>query len=361
MKKKHTAVNTNLLSIDIGSYCVKIAAGQKSGDRIKITALAKKELPEGVYENGRIQDPLTLKTILQGLIRDNHIKQKDVAITYEGNDIIKRDLIVPKVDDKDQLELITYEVSQYLPIDIENYILQYKEIEEIEEDNTIKLKILLGAIPKDLVRTLYDFIIDCGLNPVFMDVHSNSLEKFVEFGLDSIASTKTIAVVEIGHKLIDISIFEKGMYKFNRLLKMGAADFDKILVNHLDLPAEEIFHRKKMTHLSKLRTLNDSDENTSNNESSLMATEILNCLEDCLNEVDKVFKYYTYRGPEHFIDTIYLTGGGAQLKDLSMIFREKFEIDTQVVNSYSGIEIATKKLVDELPIYVNAVGALIRK
>lgn len=358
MKKKRGVVNTNLLSIDIGSYSVKIAAGQKTGDRIKLTALAKKELPEGVYENGRIQDPLTLKTIIQGLIRDHHIKQKDVAITYEGHDIIKRDLVVPKVDNQDQLELITYEVSQYLPIDIENYILQYKEIEEIEEDNAIKLKILLGAIPKDVVKTLFDFITDCGLNPVYMDVHSNSLEKFVEFGLDSIASTKTIAFVEIGHRLIDISIFEKGQYKFNRLLKMGAADFDRIMMNHLNLPNEEIFHKKTMTRLSALKEMSHSDGNQQNLE---LATEILGCLDDCLNEVDKVFKYYTSRGPEHFIDTIYLTGGGAQLKDLSMIFREKFEIDTQIVSSYSGIEIATKKLVDELPIYVNAVGALIRK
>ena len=361
MKKKQSVVNTNLISIDIGSYSVKVAAGQKNGDKIKVTTLAQKELPEGVFENGKIQDPLALRTMIQSIIKENHIRQKDAVVTYEGHDIIKRELVVPKVDEKDQLELITFEVSQYLPIDIENYVLQYKVIEEYEEENAVKIKVLLGAIPKDLVKVLFEFISECGLNPVYMDVHSNSLEKFIEYGLDSVASTKTIAVVEIGHKLIDISIFEKGQYKFNRLLKMGAYDFDKILINHFNVPAEEIVHRKKMTNLSVLRDTVSNEKSDPTDDKVVMVTEILNCLDDCLNEIDKVFKYYTTRGSENKIDTIYLSGGGAQFRELCTIFREKFEVDTQVINSYSGIEMGTKKIVDELPLYVNAVGALIRK
>jgi len=361
MKPKVAKVKTNLLSIDIGNHSVKIAVGQKSGDKLKVTNLVKQQLPNGVFDDGRLVDELTLKTVIQSLIKENHIKIKDAVLTYESQDIIKREMIVQKVDVVDQLDLITFEVSQYLPIDIEAYVLQYQVLEEIEEDNNVKLKILIGAVPRETVKMLYDLLHNCGLNPLYMDMHSNSLEKFIEYSFDSIRINKTIAFIDFGHKIIDISIFENGKYKFNRLLRLGSGEFDRILVEQLDLPIDEAELRKKKTSLMAINEASTQEEFDVNDVKKVVIKETANYVNECMDEISKVFKYYTSRNVDNTIDHIYVCGGGSQFKDLVSLFRERFEINTDVMNNYGSIEIASKNPVEELPVYVHAVGALIRK
>ena len=361
MKQKVAKVKTNLLSIDIGNHSVKVAVGQKNGDKLKVTNLAKQQLPNGVFEEGRLVDVLTLKTVIQTLIKENHIRIKDTVLTYEGQDIIKREMTVQKVDPVDQLELITFEVSQYLPIDIEAYVLQYQVLEEVEEDSNIKIKVLIGAIPRETVKMLFDLLHECGLDPLYMDMHSNSLEKFIEYSFDSVSINKTIAFIDFGHKVIDISIFENGKYKFNRLLRLGSGEFDRILVDQLEIPMDEAENRKKKTSLTAIDLASVQDSMDNKDVKSLVIKETANYINECVDEINKVFKYYTSRNVDNKIDHIYVYGGGGQFKDLVSLFRERFEINTDVVNNYGSIEIASKNPVDELPVYVNAVGALIRK
>lgn len=361
MSNKSTKVKTHLLSIDIGSHSVKVATGQRNGDRIKITALAKQELPKGVFTNGVLSDPLALKTTIQAILKQNNIKQKDTVLTYESQDIIKREMIVPKVDPKDQFELITFEVGQYLPIDIEAYVLQYKVLEEFDEDNKPKLKILLGAIPKDIVKALYELVEDCGLNPLYMDMHSNSLEKFIEFGFDSLTMNKTIAMIDFGHQLIDISLFEKGVFKFNRLLRLGAGEFDRILVHNLDIDPAEAESRKKKTSILAIQKAKLEDITDESDVKSTVIKETLSYINECADEIEKVFKYYTSRNTDNKIDQIYLFGGGAQFKEIAPFFNERFDINTEVISNFNMIDIATKNPVEEIPVYVHAAGALVRK
>lgn len=361
MKKNQVIVKTNLLALDIGSHSVKVAAGQRNGDRLKVTALGKRELPAGVYESGQIVDALALKTTIASLIKDLKIKVKDVVVCYESQDIIKREMTVQKVDADDQLELITYEVSQYLPIDIDAYVLQYKVLEEIEEDGSPKLKIILGAMPKETVKGLFDLMNDCGLNPSYFDMHSNALEKFMEYNFGSIKKTKTIAFVDYGHQMIDITLFEKGEFKFNRLIKLGAREFDKVLMDHLNLPAEEAETRKKKTSVLALQNAETEKVRTSDDVKDIVVRETNAYISEVADEIDKVFKYYTTRGYENKIDEIYLIGGGAQFKEIVPFFKNRFELETYVVDRFEGIDLATKTAVEDLPIYVHAVGALIRK
>lgn len=360
MIKNKQASRSNLIAIDIGSHSVKIAGGQRNGNKLKVNVLTKEQLPEGVFGGGRIQDPLALKTVIQGMIKNNHIKVKDAVVTFESQDIIKREMMVQKVDENDQMELVTYEVSQYLPIDIDAYVLQYKVLDEVEENNGIKLKILLGAMPKEIVKSIYDVIHECGLNPLYMDMHSNSMEKFVTYDFDSISLKKTLAFIDFGHEVIDISIYENGIFKFNRLLKIGAGEFDKVLIENLNISRIEAENRKKKTSVMGLKAASQKEDLDENDVKAIVINDTNHYINESISEINKVFKYYTSRNVDNAIDKIYIHGGGSQFKDLASLFTEKFEIATEVIVRFNTIEIATKNPVEELPVFINAVGALIR-
>ena len=114
------------LSIDIGSSYIKFAVGQKMGRRLKVDKTFKARLPAGVYENGHMHNIQEMKSIIQGALNANSVKLKDVICTLESTDAIKRELVVPAVAPEDLSEMVSYEIGQYLPIDINSYVLQHK-------------------------------------------------------------------------------------------------------------------------------------------------------------------------------------------------------------------------------------------
>lgn len=359
----------NLLAIDIGSHSVKFATGQEQGGRVKVTALFNQPLPDQTYSNGAILDEVALKTAIRTALTQNGIKQKDVALTIESTEIIKREMLIPKVDAEDQMDLITYEVGQYLPIDIGSYVLQYKVIGNVQEEAVEKTKILLGAMPKDMVRSHFNLLTECGLNPVFMDMHSNSLEKLVQASApgDQEATAQSIAYIDFGHSIIDITIVEGGQYKFNRLLKMGGSELDRILCNLFEMDAQEAEKLKKRTSAQTLLKAmptaleEPEDMTTENGVKNRAVRETVHYLNDCIDEIDKVFKYYTSRSIDNKIDQIVLLGGSSEFKDLTGFFKERLDIPTNVVKRMSCLDLVTKNTTEELPKYINTLGALIRK
>jgi type IV pilus assembly protein PilM len=367
-----------LLSIDLGSHSIKFAQGQLVNDKLKITALFHHEIPDNVYSNGDIKDELALKTAIQSAIKNSRVSTRDTVISIECTEIIKREMIIQRVPDEDRMDLIAYEVSQYLPIDVNSYILQYKIIDEVVEGEVTKDRILLGAMPKDVVKSHFDLLLACGLNPVYMDMHSNSLEKLVQVCHNSEikAEGQTTAYIDFGNKIIDISILENLSYKFNRLLKLGSSEFDKILVGHLSLDAKQAETRKKRTSVVELRKFNQDAEDvlvevdTSHPQAgldvhnteleTLVNIETISYLDECIDEINKVFKYYTSRNSANKIDQVYLYGGGSQFIDLIDLFADKLELPTKVLSQFDNLELNIKNDPGKLSIYVNALGALIR-
>lgn len=357
-----------LLSIDLGSHSIKFAVGQYGGDRLKVTSLFTEEIPEGVYSNGEIKDELALKTAIQSAIKNNHIKIKDTVVTIECTEIIKREMLIQQVPEEDRLDLIAYEVSQYLPIDVSSYVLQYKDLGESIEGDVKKSKILLGAMPKDIVKSHFDLLIDCGLTPVYMDMHSNSLDKLVRVCHKSETGfmNATNAYIDFGNKIVDISIFENYNYKFNRLLKLGSSEFDRILRDYLSIDPKEAENRKKKTSVVGLQKAYATIGDTSNQEDvdgevkNLVVKETIQYLDDCIEEINKVFKYYTSRSADNKIDSVYLYGGGAQFTDIAELFSERLELPTKVLSKIDNVDFNMKMVPDKLTGYVNALGALIR-
>lgn len=358
----------NLLSIDIGSHSIKVVAGIQQGDKLKVSGVCTKRLSAESYNNGAIVNAFDVKSAIQMAVSAVNSKSKDVVVTIESTEIIKREMVIALVDPEDRMSLITYEVGQYLPIDINAYVLQYKEIETFKEEGVDKMRILLGAMPKDMVKAHYDLIVSCGLNPVFMDMHSNSLEKIImDPGKQTLnPAQRTTAYIDFGYNIIDISIVENGQYKFNRLLKLGGSELDKTLSNVLGITHEEAETLKlKPYTLSVYKEYSlDGDTNdlsTDINIANRTIKETIHYFNDCLEEIDKVFKYYTSRSVDNRIDAVVLYGGIIDFKGVSAYFKEKLDIPTEIIKSVSNVDFLCSLSQDELPKYINALGALIRR
>ncbi|HAS73248.1 MAG TPA: pilus assembly protein PilM, partial [Clostridiales bacterium UBA8960] len=93
---------------------------------------------------------------------------------------------------------------------------------------------------------------------------------------------------------------------------------------------------------------------------NLVVRETIQYLEDCIEEIDKVFKYYTSRNAENKIDGVYIYGGGSQFTDLVELFNDRLEIPTKILSKIENVDFTMKMVPDKLTGYINALGALIR-
>lgn len=368
------AINTNgtkrkgqMVSIDIGSRGVKFAVGEAYNGRIKLVGCHADTLPADAYENGIILKFDVVQQVITDALKRYHIKAKNAVVSVESSEMIKREMTVQRVPVEDMISLITYEVKQYLPIDTTNYVIQYKELPPEENQEASKIKVLMGALPNDMVEAHLNLLEACGLRPIAMDMHSNGLEKLVKWmrQIESYSQAKTCAYIDLGHKMMDISIFENGEYKFNRLVKMGGNDFDKVLMHHLEIDLVEAERRKMKISAGALRKAMESGKLDTflTDDESVKATVIKDTLQffdEIVDEIGKVFKYYTSRSAENKIDQIFIFGGTSRFKDIDALIQEKLEIPTEALKTINCVEGLSKTGNDDLSLYVNAIGALIR-
>lgn len=317
------------LSIDIGSSYIKFAVGQKMGRRLKVDKTFKARLPAGVYENGHMHNIQEMKSIIQGALNANSVKLKDVICTLESTDAIKRELVVPAVAPEDLSEMVSYEIGQYLPIDINSYVLQYKIVREFEEENVKKYELLVAALPKEIVHNIYSMLIEMGLDPYALDIHSNAVDKIAaEYELFNEASIKenTVAFLDLGHESINVIIVEKGQYKFNRLIKNGTKDFEQLT--------------------TELKNIDEISQH-------------LDVVDRWIEEIDKVFKYYTSRSVDNTIDKIFIYGGISVMEGLDTYIHERVNIPVELIKSIDNVEIVAGNEYT-LAQSLNAISAIIR-
>ncbi len=355
-----------IISLDIGNSCIKAVAGVKSDKSIKIISSAIEVMPEGCYSNGVVKDSAKFGEVINGIIHQLGVKTNNVVLSYESNEIIKRELIIPKVSDEDIEDLLGYEITNYLPIDIDNYVLQHKVIEVVEEN---KLKVNVVAVPYSIASGLFDAIRTLGYNPIGMDLHTNGMELLVDDSLE-----ETVAIVDIGYKHTNVSIFENGVYVFNRIINGGLNVFDSgfelflqddsepvekaedtdIVKIYDEAELEELRRTVKVAEIWQQYRYGDLSNQEMELSERMAIDEVVVGMDSLLDEIEKVIRFQLKRSSDSTIDRVKIYGGGAMHSGMGKAIERKLQIPTEVV--YYG-ELITINQPNELML-VNAVTAI---
>ena len=157
------------LGLDIGSHSIKISQVAKSGENFKLLSLGSAMLPEGAVEDGILQEPEEVATIITSLIKNLKLKEKRVAISISGYSVIVKKINLAVMEEKDLDEYIQSEVGQYIPFDIEDVYLDYQDLKTntAEYDRT---DVMLVAAKKEVVDGYLSMLQSAGLKVVIVDI-----------------------------------------------------------------------------------------------------------------------------------------------------------------------------------------------
>lgn len=352
-KKKSKEKSRLVLSIDLGSNSIKAVEGKLQRNVINVNKFIEVATPEGAIIDGKIANEELIINVLERLIRENNIKAKDVIFTTNSSSIINRDILIPSVAEDEMDTVVKYEIQQYLPINLDDYVIQFIILDEIVDDNGMKLKINVTAFPERMALAYYDVINSLELNPYSLDVTYNAISKIANYGEYTLTDGQviggTVAFVDMGATAIDVSIIKNGKLDFTRMLKIGGDNIDYALSERLNT-AQRLKDIIKSKEADLLKF----------NEGNTQIEIIKEVIDEILEELERIIQFYKNKSKSD-IDSIYIFGGVSSIKNIDIYLEEKLNIKVSKINEIKNVNLGNDALfTEDVSLYLNAIGAIIR-
>ncbi len=349
---KFFSFNKNIVSIDIGSYETKVISGSIGRDGITVNKAFSFLTPAASYENGRIKNQYLLNGSLKDELRENKIPTNTCHLNIKSTGIITREIPFPNLSNKEIEGLLRYQLTEYLPMDYSQYIIQHKIIGKITDEGVEKLNVLVVAIPKDIVDMHYDLVREVGLRPSVMDYQSNALWKLFKY-IDLVngeikPDEKTIGVFDLGHNSTNLTIISKGNVQISRVIETGELSKDADEENLFAMNYERLQSDKP--NLQDISFL-EGEYSLDDKHTNMVKTTI----DGMMEKADRVFKYYISKEADNEIDKIILYGGLSNIKGIDRLFSNYFEIATTILETVSKVNMESN-----INKYINCISALIR-
>lgn len=346
-----------VVAFDMGESSIKVAEGSYFKGHLIVNNLIEIPTPKDVVADGKIVNVEYLAGILSFNLKESSITAKDAICTTNSSLIINREIVIPKVEEDEYETVIRFEIQQYLPINLDDYVIQYtllEEIEDIEDMGKAKVRVNVVSFPEKMSYSYYDLLTKAKLSPYALDVTHNSLNKLLNYcssiNGNELNKEDTITFIDMGASSINVTIFNKGKLDFTRIIKFGGQNIDFEVGRILGKSIKTIENMK----IEKADLL-DLDNNTDLNNA------VRNIVDEMLGELGRVLQFYKNKTVGNKIDKVYIYGGLAELKGLDKYLSNNLKIKTEKINTLGNVDITNKEVLSEsITSYVNVIGSIIR-
>lgn len=334
------------VSIDIGSENIKIVLGRYLKNKVIIEKAFKILTPEGAIEDGHIKNVNKLSDAIGDALDNNKINEDNIIFTTNSTSIINRTILIPKVTEDEIDSVIKYEVQQYLPINLDEHMIQYNILSEKVVDGKEKLEVLIVVYPNRMIYSYAELTNLLGGKPYALDLNYNSKRKALY--IMNPEMRETVLSMDIGSSNIGLTIINDNELVLIKAINSGGNYLDGQIAKLLGVSLEEAENEKK------------ENCNLMSREEGPLEHSVKEVVDMWFDEASRFMKYYKSKNSQSKIDKIYLCGGGANIKGLERYVSSKFDMRVKILQGNSNIEF--KKNVEEVSIseYINAIGALIR-
>ncbi|MBN1053408.1 pilus assembly protein PilM [Clostridium botulinum] len=342
-----------VVAFDIGSTNIKIAEGTYYKGILSIENLIDIPTPTEAIIDGNIEKKELLVSILQKALNENGINAKEGICTNNSSLIINREILIPDVKEEELDTVVRYEIQQYLPINLDDYVLQMTKIGEEFSDEGKKLEIRAIAYPEKMAKGYYDLLMALNLKPFALDVNYNALNKLLNH-IEVINNHKlnieeSLVFIDMGATSLDVNIYNNGVLKFTRIIKAGGKYFDEILYENMNIPIEE-------TEKFKSQDIDLKEE-----ELEFQNQIIIDTLDEWVDKIEKIIQFYKSKNFDDDINKIFIYGRTSRIKNLEQYITSKIGIETIKIRNIPEIINDSNIEVDEnIDNFINVVGSLIR-
>ena len=321
-KKNH------LVGLDIGSRTIKAGEISETKKGYRLDNFGTIDIAPGLIEEGTIKDPGAVADSIRQLWKNENIRELNVALSIGGYSVIVKPISMDMMSEEQIHESIHFEAEQYVPFDINDVNLDYHVLGE-SLSNPNKIDVILVAAKKELVNDFIDLVQMAGLNPCIIDHELFALQNIFEMNYET--GEESVALIDIGASKTYLNILKGNTSLLTRDFSLGCSQIDEKIISLVDCSYEEA---------EAIKRGGPSDSISTADLREIISTVV----HDWTTEINRNLEYFYSAFPEDQIAKIFLSGGGAHVKEIHHMLSHETGAAVETLNSYANLTVNSERI-----------------
>jgi type IV pilus assembly protein PilM len=233
------------VGLDIGSKTIKIVELVKEANLVRLQGsgiIGYSGTPPETLENDK--DFSSLAQVIRKLHSEARISRKEVVVSLPEPLVFTRTVKFPLLTDAEVASAVKWEAEQYIPIPVNEAILQHQILEKKETATPPEVLVLLVAAPRTLIEKYLKVVSLAGLNVIAAETQLMALCRALA------PQKKTVMIVDFGAKSTNIAISKNTQLVFSRSVATAGEAFTRAISQNLTMEAKQAEEYKKAYGLS---------------------------------------------------------------------------------------------------------------
>lgn len=339
-----------MISIETGIQWTKVALVDYRKKNPPVHEAFAFRTPEHAVEDGYIRDKDSLARALKEELVRRQILEKDVVFTLSSSKVVTREVMIPYVKDNKIKGIIDAQSRDYFPMDISGYTISYSKMDVVEDDGKKQLKLLLVAIPDNLLGNYVSFAQLAGLKAETFDYIGNGC---IQLMCDSFVDNAMI--IQLEEQATVISILENKKLAFQRVTPYGYGATISAVVDHpiLGIDDEEKAFDFLLEHnvIFNKPSMPDNGDPAQQAINQAQADEAYEDLAESLRYhlriANTALDYYQNQVKKEFVGNVYLVGDGSRFAGIHKLFAQELPLPLQKIDFAKIIDLRNQNGVND--------------
>ena len=340
------------VGVDVGSTAVRAAEVATNGHGPTLVRAGQVPLPPGAVQSGEVRDPAVVADALRELWHIGKFSTRDVVLGVANQRMAVREVTLPWLAAKEMRAALPFQIQEFVPIPVDDAVLDYEVIEEIEVDGRKMARLLLVAAQKAMVQQMIDAAEAARLSPVGLDLVPFAVMRSVGDGAVFEDDGDDEAVLNVGGDVTSICIHKKGLPRFVRILPAGGADVTSAIVRGTGVTTEQA------EAIKRGRSADVSPETLEEARTTMAAR-----MAALVDEVRSSLDFYESQSRGARIRRVLVTGGGSLLEGFIESLNERVPAEVTRGRPFGRINVPAQMETPEMaavePLLAVAIGLAI--
>jgi type IV pilus assembly protein PilM len=340
------------IGLDIGATGVRAAELSMKTVPPTLVRVAQVPLSPGAVSAGEVREPAAVSDALRELWKRGKFRSKDVILGVANQRVVVREVSVPWLLYKELRESLPFQVQEFVPIPLEDAVLDFHVLEEFEREGRRMVRLLLVAAQKFMIEQMVQAAQAARLNPIGLDLVPFAIVRSVGsidgLGLDG-SQGGDEALVDVGADVTSICVHAWGVPRFVRILPSGGREITHAVAQAVNVPDEEAERLKRANGSEPDRSKADQAKRAVATQASAFAEEIRSSLE-----------FYLTQMPGAKIGRVLVTGGGSKLQGLGRLLNEHLPAEVAQGHPFhrvnGALDLPPDAMAEAEPLLAVAVG-----
>ncbi len=331
-----------LFGVDIGYSSIKVMqiATDKSGNAV--TAYGVANFDPQLIKDGIITDPKPLARQLQRLLVggiSGTINTTRIALAIPSARTFIRSVILPLQAESDLTNAVRLEIEQYIPLPMRELYTDYSIIKKSDKD----IQLLVAAVPQKIVDSYLALINLLELEVIAIEPTLTAVSRL--FAVLDHASDIPTVIIDFGAVASDVIVYDDGVITAGTV-PGGGENLSSLISEKLQITSQE-------SHFMKTRY----GIGPGIKQGEIRAA-VKPQLDQIVEEVRRVMRYYEEHAPGKKIGQIVTTGGGSNLLGLNDYITEALRAPARSFVPWQKLtfKTTTRPTDVEKSIYITAGG-----